>query len=256
VNGRFGPIWGSQERRIIPVSDHARLLGRPRRVPAKDPHERDLRRPRSELAKCDPDAGIVQSCCDVSGPPTWHCFDGPPYCATNHPSVGDPCTHEGDSCAITSAVECGQTTLRCTGGTWLAPFDTCPVSTARAKRDISYLGPDDVLRLRDPLLGVKLATYKYKLGDPSEHLGFIIEDTPSGSPAGLASRERVDLYGYLSMAVAAIQQQQRQIHLLEQRLERVEHGRCKEPYLRWCGRGPAGRTRRPYPDLPVAYRRQ
>jgi hypothetical protein len=181
------------------------------------------------LATCNPDAGIVQSCCDVSGPPTWHCFDGPPYCATNRPSVGDPCTHEGDSCAITAAFECGQTTLRCTGGTWQAPFESCPVSTARAKRDISYLGPDDVLRLRDALLGVKLATYKYKLGDPTEHLGFIIEDTPAGSPAVLASRERVDLYGYVSMAVAAIQQQQRQIHLLEQRLERVEHGRCKEP---------------------------
>jgi hypothetical protein len=81
--------------------------------------------------------------------------------------------------------------------------------------------------LRDALLSVKLASFKYKLGDPSGHLGFIIEDMPDGSPAVLGSRQRVDLYGYLSMAVAAIQQQQRQIDLLERRLERAEHDACK-----------------------------
>lgn len=74
---------------------------------------------------------------------------------------------------------------------------------------------------------MKLATYKYKVGDSSQHLGFIIEDMPNGSPAVLASRQRVDLYGYLSMAVAAIQRQQRQIDLLERRLERAEHAACK-----------------------------
>ena len=177
---------------------------------------------------CNPDAGVSQYCCDLTGSATWHCFDGVPYCASNRPSVGDPCT-SGDPCAITPADECGQTLLACNGTAWQVNMETCPISTARAKRDINYLGQDDILRLRDALLGVKLATYKYKLGDPSEHLGFIIEDMQAGSPAVLASRERVDLYGYLSMAVAAIQQQQRQIDLLEQRLERVEHGRCKEP---------------------------
>jgi hypothetical protein len=176
---------------------------------------------------CNPDAGVNQFCCDLSGPPTWNCFDGPAYCTTNRPSVGDPCTDATDSCAITPAVECGQTTLNCGDGTWRVVSSDCPVSTARAKRDISYLGPHDVGRLRDALLGVKLATYKYNVGDPSQHLGFIIEDMPNGSPAVLASRQRVDLYGYLSMAVAAIQQQQRQIDLLERRLERAEHDACK-----------------------------
>jgi hypothetical protein len=109
----------------------------------------------------------------------------------------------------------------CANGTWQLGGGECPVSTARAKRDIAYLSPVDEGRLRDELLGVRLARYRYKAGDPSTHLGFIIEDMPTGSPAVLASRERVDLYGYVSMTVATIQQQQEQIDRLEREVSRL-----------------------------------
>jgi hypothetical protein len=173
-----------------------------------------------EPPPCDPDAGRTTNCCDRSGPTTWHCFGGPTYCPSPRPHVGDPCTNEGDSCAISPPAECDELTLTCRSGTWQMPNTTCPVSTARAKRDIAYLGPGEAARLRDGLLQVKLATYKYKGTDPSTHLGFVIEDMPQGSPAVLASRERVDLYGYVSMAVAAIQEQQREIDDLRRELAR------------------------------------
>jgi hypothetical protein len=38
----------------------------------------------------------------------------------------------------------------------------------------------------------------------------------------LSSRERVDLYGYVSMAVATIQEQQKQIQAQQERIDRLE----------------------------------
>jgi protein tyrosine phosphatase (PTP) superfamily phosphohydrolase (DUF442 family) len=61
-----------------------------------------------------------------------------------------------------------------------------------------------------------LATWHYRAEDDAarEHLGFIIDDNPE-SPAVARTGEHVDLYGYTSMAVAAIQAQQKQIAALE-----------------------------------------
>jgi hypothetical protein len=180
------------------------------------------------MPPCDADAGITTSCCDRSAPPTWYCFDGPPYCPTPRPRVGDPCNQVGQQCAIAPPAECGQEILQCTSGTWQLPISECPISTARAKRDIAYLSPGDAARLRDQLMGVRLARYTYKSGDPSTHLGFIIEDMPKDSPAVLASRDRVDLYGYVSMTVAAIKEQQKQIDALNEELARVKR-ECHSP---------------------------
>ncbi|AKU96983.1 hypothetical protein AKJ09_03647 [Labilithrix luteola] len=177
---------------------------------------------------CNPDAGITTNCCDQTKPPTWHCFDGPAYCPTPRPHVGDPCAKEGDSCALAPPAECGQMVLSCRQGRWELPMAQCPISTARAKQDITYVGPAEAERLREELLRVRLATYRYKASDPSQHLGFIIEDMPDGSPAVLSSRERVDLYGYVSMTVAAIQEQQKQIDLLQTELARVKRD-CGAP---------------------------
>jgi hypothetical protein len=171
---------------------------------------------------CDPDAGVTTNCCDRNKPPTWHCFNGPAYCPSPRPHLGDPCAKKGDTCALTPPAECGQTILQCNGATWELPNTQCPISTAKAKRDIAYVSPSEAARLRDELLSTKLATYRYKLGDSSTHLGFVIEDMPEGSPAVLASREQVDLYGYVSMAVAAIQEQQKQINRLEAELKRTQ----------------------------------
>jgi hypothetical protein len=99
-------------------------------------------------------------------------------------------------------------------------------STARAKRDIAYVDEATEERLRNELLGVRLATYRYKPGfsrTDDTHLGFIIEDMPAGSPA-VASPRHVDLYGFVSMAVAAIKAQQRELDALRARVARLEGG--------------------------------
>lgn len=163
---------------------------------------------------CDADAGVTTRCCDASSN-TWGCFRGLRYCASPRPRVGSSCNGTAAPCAVGPVDECGQAALRCESGTWSLSRPTCPVSTARAKQDIAYL--DDAQRetLRAQVLAVKLASYRYKEGGDTTHLGFIIEDMPPGSPATLSSRDRVDLYGYASMTVAAIQQQQKELDALK-----------------------------------------
>lgn len=101
-------------------------------------------------------------------------------------------------------------------------------STMRAKRDIAYVGASAEARLHDELMAVRLATYRYRpgvTGEENVHLGFIIEDMPDDSPAVLPSRERVDVYGYLSMAVAALKVQERELADLRARVARLEAAR-------------------------------
>ncbi len=64
-----------------------------------------------------------------------------------------------------------------------------------------------------------LATYRYRSSEAScrTHLGFVIEDVEP-SPSVDASHDFVDLYGYTTMAVAALQTQARQIEILERDL--------------------------------------
>ncbi len=72
-------------------------------------------------------------------------------------------------------------------------------------------------------MGIRLSTYRYV--DPAiasgPQLGFIIEDQP-GSLAVNAPRNMVNLYGYTSMLLAAIQSQERTIGSLEERLVVLE----------------------------------
>ncbi len=169
---------------------------------------------------CAPDAGVKVGCCDTSKV-EWACFEGPLYCATPRPRVGAPCTKEGEACAVSPPSECGQTTLACRGGVWSLPNATCAASSRGVKKEIAYV--DDAQReaLRAQLLAVRLASYRYKVGDDATHLGFIIEDMPEGSPAVLASRDRVDVYGYTSMVVAALQEQQKQLDALSLEVKRL-----------------------------------
>jgi hypothetical protein len=176
---------------------------------------------------CDPDAGITQNCCDRSKPSTWSCFVGVPYCSTPRPYVGDPCTTPDDACALAPPGECGQTQLRCRENRWELFVPQCPISTARAKKEIAYVSEGEAAKLKEELLRLRLATYRYKAGDPAPHLGFVIEDLPAGSPAVFASRERVDLYGYMSMAVATIQEQQKQLDRLEAEVARLKRERAR-----------------------------
>lgn len=172
---------------------------------------------------CDADAGVTTGCCDTTKV-TWGCFEGPPYCPANRPRVGSACTAADQPCALAPPAECGQAILQCTNGVWTEPFATCPISTAKAKREIAYADGAAIDRLHDDLMSVKLASYRYKpnvAADDARHLGFVIEDMPEGSPAVLASRDRVDLYGYASMAVASLQHQQREIDALKAEVARL-----------------------------------
>ena len=92
----------------------------------------------------------------------------------------------------------------------------CPISKRSFKDDIHYLSPAAVGERYQALLGVKLAEYRYKTEAPggTPHLGFIIDD---GVPAEAlrASHDQVDLYGYTTLTVAAIQSQAREIEALK-----------------------------------------
>jgi len=95
----------------------------------------------------------------------------------------------------------------------------CPISRREVKQEIRYLDPGEVARLGEELLATRLATYRYR-GATGERrqLGFIIDD---GAPAhGIAEdRAHVDLYGYVSLAVATLQVQAREIDGLRADLE-------------------------------------
>jgi hypothetical protein len=83
----------------------------------------------------------------------------------------------------------------------------------------------------DEALHIRLATYRYRpeAGDPAPtHLGFVIEDDPA-SPAVTPDRQHVDLYGYVSMAVATIQEQAREIDALRARVDALSQGICPAP---------------------------
>jgi hypothetical protein len=109
------------------------------------------------------------------------------------------------------------------------PAVGCPRSSRTVKTGIEYVNQSGLEQLHDEALALRLATYHYKpeVADPNpRHLGFIIEDTPPESPAVEWSRERVDLYGYLSMVVATMQVQEKEIAELREQLERANQNAC------------------------------
>lgn len=174
------------------------------------------------LPPCNPDAGVITNCCDTTKS-EWHCFDGPKPCPTPRPRVGTTCVTVDELCAVTEPVECGQTVMTCTKEhVWNVLSNPCPISTASAKDDIHYVDAAEAERLRGELMKIRLATYRYKTESaPPAHLGFVIEDMPPGSAAVLASRDRVDLYAYLSMAVATLQRQEQEIATLKSEVARL-----------------------------------
>lgn len=142
------------------------------------------------------------------GPP-----QGVPACTTE--KAGDPCASKDTTCWPAGST-CGEL-LRCTDSD---PATMCPISQAEHKTNISYLPESDLQKVHDHLMGMKIATWHYK-NEPAgtrEHLGFIIDDNPQ-SPAVMSNGERVDLYGYTSMAVAALQTQDKRMEALERELK-------------------------------------
>lgn len=71
-------------------------------------------------------------------------------------------------------------------------------------------------------LDTQLATYQYTIGDRDTRLGFIIEDQPQDSHSVVHGKERVDLYGYTSSTLAAVQVQQDEIRELQRQVRTLE----------------------------------
>lgn len=170
----------------------------------------------------------------------WFTTCGDPACnmSTDDPALadctteaeGDPCSMDGATCEI--AGDMCNVNLVCATQDPKADPNGCPISLASAKHDITYITDADRERIRADVMTMPLATWKYNhegRGE-KEHLGFIIDDQPPSSAAVRPSGERVDLYGYTSMAVAAIQAQDRQIEELRREIDalRAELRREKE----------------------------
>src|SRR5262252_3224403 len=99
----------------------------------------------------------------------------------------------------------------------------CPVSRRIYKRDITPVDDPSLQRLYAELRRIQLTTYQYKQDPPSapRRLGFIIDDTKTPYPIN-PDGTTVDLYGYMSMAVAAIQVQSREIEDLRREVARLK----------------------------------
>lgn len=103
------------------------------------------------------------------------------------------------------------------------------ISRREYKDDIEYVEEAERLQLARETLDIPLATYRYKseTGGHKRHLGFIIDDQPASSPAVQADRTHVDEYGYTSMLLATVQEQQRQIDALTKKVEALEKPSCR-----------------------------
>jgi hypothetical protein len=107
----------------------------------------------------------------------------------------------------------------CTSGVWeVQDGGPCPVSTRTAKKNIHYLTDTEVRSVALQTQGLRLASYEYR--DPAlgrgPKLGIIIEDAPA-APAVDGERRMVDVYGFASMLLATVQEQERRIAELERR---------------------------------------
>jgi len=136
---------------------------------------------------------------------------GAPLCdPAKGQQAGASCTPEGATCDPGGS---------CQGNLICAAKDPrpsvgCPISRAKYKQDIEYLSEGERAKLASDLQSIPLVRYRYKEGSEREHLGFIIEDVEP-SPSVDSRRDQVDLYGYTSMAVAALQQQHAEIEALK-----------------------------------------
>lgn len=138
----------------------------------------------------------------------WQPTDGVPLCTTE--KEGGACTVEGQKCDAKAG--CGQFLL-CTATD--PKLQTCPKSRAKFKSDVRYVDSAERQRLAAELLDTRLATYRYTAAGVNgpRHLGLMIDDQPHSNAVD-AQRDMIDLYGYLSLSVATLQEQQKQIEAL------------------------------------------
>jgi hypothetical protein len=132
----------------------------------------------------------------------------------------------GTLCACMGSCACGMDSCSNTG---IGGGITClgPVSRREYKTDIDYVSDDERACLAEQALTTHLAEYRYK-SEPEtakRHLGFIIDDQPPGSPAVEHDQTHVDLYGYTSMLLATVQEQQKQIDALKTQVDALQKQR-------------------------------
>ena len=172
----------------------------------------------TERACLDAGSGMLHWYRTCGAPVCSPSFDGPtgqPPCTTQ--KVGDACTSEGTLCD--PGLGCRVNLVCAKSDPTMAPGG-CPISRARYKQDIRYLSPAELSAIAERLLDTPLAEWRYRadLSDTTQ-LGFIIEDI---GPSPSVSGDHVNLYGYASMAVAALKVQSEQLRALEQHLERLQ----------------------------------
>ena len=139
-----------------------------------------------------------------------------PACTTQ--KVGDPCASLGVSC---DPIDPCNVHFECATSDPTKQTGGCPISRAKYKENIRYLnGPERAAVARD-ILELPLATWRYRDGDGAPHLGFIIDDA-GASPAVRPDGDHVDLYGYTSMTVAAIQEQAQRVAVLEKEVRALK----------------------------------
>ncbi|MBM4346393.1 MAG: hypothetical protein FJ100_23705 [Deltaproteobacteria bacterium] len=154
----------------------------------------------------------------------WTPKNNVPLCTTE--AAGDPCKMPGGQCDPKDSCNA---LLVCADKDPKAGGMGCPISKAKYKSDIRYVQAAEARDLATRLLATRLATYKYTAQGPNAptRLGFIIDDDP-GSPAVDPERDMVDLYGYLSMAVATLQQQGKEIESLRREVASLKATSPKE----------------------------
>ena len=174
---------------------------------------------------------------------TWYTTCGDPVCQEPDPpsgvveckkgqKLGNPCDGEGDVCD--AGLGCGAL-LICAGKDPKQQPGGCPISQRDTKEKIDYLDTAQLSTMHAHVMQTKLATWRYKEGpQKARRLGFIIEDQPQDSPSVAYGGEKVDVYAYASMAVAALQVQQQQIELLQQQVEALKAAIQTAP-ARMCG---------------------
>ncbi|MBM4344814.1 MAG: hypothetical protein FJ100_15715 [Deltaproteobacteria bacterium] len=144
---------------------------------------------------------------------TWQPTEGVALCTTE--TVGKGCAVEGAKCDAKNG--CGQL-LVCAKSD--PKLNGCPKSRASLKRDIRYVDAAQRQTLAAELLETQLATWRYTAAAPEapRRLGFLIDDQPLGRSVD-PERDMVDLYSYLSLSVATLQEQQAQIRALRSEVE-------------------------------------
>jgi hypothetical protein len=174
-------------------------------------------------AACDQDCvAFVGECSDAGAcPPGSICINQPDITTTSHLCYPLP-TCGCDSKTLCDCIgACACNGYACDSQTTSGLFCNGPVSRREFKTDISYLSDEERAVIANEALQTRLAEYRYK-SEPEgtkPHLGFIIDDMPSDGHAVHADGTHVDLYGYTSMLLATLQEQQKQIDALKKQLE-------------------------------------